>query len=95
MKKPETRPWAPAKAELPDTVALQALSNGTADEHQQKRALKWIIEVSAGTYDQQFYPGDDGRRDTDFALGRRYVGLSIVKELRLNVSELRRREENA
>lgn len=46
-----------------------------------KRALDWIIVHAAGTYDEPFEPG---RPDvTDYLLGRRSVGLAIVKLMRL------------
>lgn len=93
-KKPQA-PWSPVDYEAADASAIQALIRGEADEYQQKRALKWIIEQAAGTYDLAFRPGgEEGRRDTDFALGRSFVGQQIVKLSRLNVAALVRREEN-
>ena len=87
------QPWKPAGYELADAAAIQALMRGDASAEQQRRAMKWIIEKAAGTYDQSFYPGgDDGRRNTDFAEGRRFVGNSIVKLSKVNVSSLRRKE---
>lgn len=74
---------------------MQALEQGVADAYQQGQALKYIIEVLAGTYEQQYRPGQEGQRDTDFGLGRRYVGLQIVKLLRLNAAALRRNDPNA
>lgn len=86
-------PWKPVGYDLPDIVALQALQQGTADAEQQKRALKWIVEVASGRDEQSFYPGgEDGRRNTDFAEGRRFVGNSIVKMLRLNPMHFRRKD---
>jgi hypothetical protein len=70
---------------LADVSAMQALQNGTANDDQQRRALRWIIEKAAGTYDFSFYPGE---RETSFALGRVFVGQQVVKLMRLNVSEL-------
>lgn len=75
-----------------DVSAIQACINGVAEGYQQQRAMKWIIENAAGTYDQSFRPGLEGQRDTDFAEGRRFVGNSIVKLSRLNASKLVRRE---
>ena len=92
-RKPDPKPWLPAEWDLPDVVSMQACVEGTADEDQQKRAMKWIIEKASGVYEQSFYPGgEEGRRDTDFAEGRRYVGNAIVKLLHLNVSALRRKD---
>lgn len=86
-------PFLPAHYEISDVAAIQALLAGTADQYQQQRALKWIIEVACGTYDLSFRPGaQEGERDTTFAEGRRFVGLNIVKLTRLNVSRMRSNE---
>ena len=85
-------PWLPAKYELADVTAIQALSRGEADKHQQGLVMKWLIENAAMTYELS-YRGGDGDRDTAFAEGRRFVGLQIVKMLKLNVSTLRRNDE--
>lgn len=66
-----------------DVYAIKALSTGTASEAQQRRALTWILE-EASAYDGLSYsPGENGRRDTDFAEGRRFVGLQIAKLIRM------------
>lgn len=80
-------PAVPAEYELADADAIQALVQGTADEFQQRRALKWIVEVAGGMYQFQYYPSD---RDTAFALGRGFVSQQIVKLSKLNLSALRR-----
>lgn len=82
-----TAPW-----ELADASALQALQRGDADAQTQQRALKWIIERGCATYDLSFKPGEDGRRETDFAEGRRFVGTQIVMMLKANLSLLRRKD---
>jgi hypothetical protein len=75
--------WYPPAYEEADATALKALQFGEANPDQQKRALKWIIENAANTYDLSFRPGgEEGRRNTDFAEGRRFVGLEIVKLLK-------------
>lgn len=84
-------PWKPSEWEPEDAGALQALMRGDAADHQQKRALQFIIERLCGTYEPAFRPADDGRRDTDFALGKAYVGQQIVKLLKVNLSRLRGR----
>jgi hypothetical protein len=83
-------PWKPVAYELADADALQALLRGDADKAKQQRALKFIIENIAGAYDVSYRPGEEGRRDTDFAEGRRFTGLQIIKFLKLNLSALRR-----
>ena len=94
MKKTDKNaPWLPVDYELSDTTALQALHRGEANEDQQKRALKWIIENACDINGMHFFPGEDGRRNTDFALGRRFAGQQIVKMLKLHVPTLRRNDE--
>lgn len=76
--------WLPAKYEDADIYAIRALAAGTANEGQQKRALDWIINRAAMTYDQPFRPGGaEGARETDFAAGRMFVGQQIVKLTKL------------
>ncbi|HNP15634.1 MAG TPA: hypothetical protein PKI99_04165 [Terrimesophilobacter sp.] len=72
-----------ARTDKADIYAIKALSTGTASDAQQKRALTWILE-QASRYDELSYePGEIGRRDTDFAEGRRFVGLQIAKLIRM------------
>jgi len=86
-------PWRPAGYEDADAEAWQALARGAARPDQQKRALAWLIEKAAGTYDLSFRPGaQEGERDTVFAEGRRFVGLQIVKLLKLKIGQLRREQ---
>jgi hypothetical protein len=89
-KKAPTRaigPFIPPPYEVADASAFQALERGEAEPHQQQRALKWLIEQAAGTYEFNYYPTD---RDTSFGLGRAFVGQQVIKLLRLNTSQLRR-----
>lgn len=88
-------PWFPVEYEVADAGAIQALMRGEAGPDQQRRALAWIIEKACGTYEAQYYPGEDGRRDTDFALGSRFVGQQIVKLSKLNLSKLTRVENES
>lgn len=79
--------YTPAGWEPADASALQALLAGDANSVQQKRALDWIINKACATYDQSFRPGgEDGRRETDFALGRAFAGQQIVGMLKINLS---------
>lgn len=79
-KLPASAAWRPVDYEDADIYAIRALAAGVANEGQQKRALEWIINKAAGTYDLSFRPGGaEGARETDFAEGRRFVGSQIVK----------------
>lgn len=92
-RRPKSRaPWMPSEYELADASAIQALASGTATAEQQQRALRWLIEHACRTYDQTYFPGPDGARDSDFAQGRRSVGLELVKMTRINLSLLRSKE---
>jgi hypothetical protein len=86
-KKPASQPWHPAPYDEAITGAIKALNSGTANEGQQQRALKWIIEAVSGTYDLSYRPDSD--RDTAFAEGKRFVGNQIVKQLKLTTPERR------
>lgn len=90
MKPDKHAPWLPAPCELAVTSSIQALAAGTADNHQQQRALKWIIEIAAGTYEPSYRGGSES--EVAFLEGRRYVGLQIVRELKLVVPNLRRND---
>ena len=72
--------------ELADATALQALEAGTANEHQQQRALAWIINNAACTYEVAWEP--ENERASSFESGRRFVGLEIIKMLKLNTRVL-------
>jgi hypothetical protein len=71
--------------------SLQALEAGNANERQQKEVLRWLIHDACKTYDLSYRPGESGRRDTDFAEGKRFVGLQVVTLLKVNTTEVRRR----
>ena len=78
--------WHPAP--LPDKAthrAVQALAQGDAGPEDQKRAIRWIIEEAAMTYDEPFRPGMPDA--VNYVLGRRSVGLAIVKciNTRINI----------
>lgn len=74
-------PWLPVDYDLPDVAAIQALSNGTATEDQQKRALKWIVRTACGYADLGWHP-EEGCKD--FAAGRRFVSLQIEKLIHID-----------
>lgn len=84
-----SRPWHPPQSEIADISAVKAAASGTANAEQQVRAIKWIIENACMYYDLSFSPGgEDGRRDSDFAEGRRFVGAQIVKMTKMDLTKL-------
>lgn len=88
----ENSPLIPTAWDPADALALQRLAAGTANALEQKRALEWILRVS-GINEEPYRPGgEDGRRDTDFALGKASVGRQIVKLVKINLSRVRGNE---
>jgi len=75
------------KAEL---NAMYAWSIGAATEAQQLLAFSHVVGGLCRYHDVSFRPGEDGRRDTDFAEGRRFVGAEILKMTRVNPAILER-----
>ena len=83
-KEIKNKAWAPAEFTLPEAYAIQALEAGIATEEQQRLAIQFIVNNLCGTYDQQYMT--DSQRDTDFALGKRHVGLQLVRLIKTNLS---------
>ena len=84
--------WHPPRYGLKDIRAIQAVAAGSANADEQKRALDWIVHAAAQTYDEPFVPGRDDVRS--YVLGRRSVGLAIVKLLRLKPDAFRNEGES-
>lgn len=81
-------PWKPVAWTDAEAGAIQAVARGEASPHQQKLAYLFIVEKLAGTYDAHYYPGPEGARDTDFALGRANVGQQIVKLTKVHIQAI-------
>ena len=79
---PKPRPVLQLDWEPADAGAVKALIRGEADEHQQRRALKWIVEEAAGTNQIAYRAGHEGERDTAFMEGRHFVAASITDLVR-------------
>ena len=87
-------PWKPAPYEPLHAAAVQAMAQGRATTGQQKALLDWIIVDLCRTYDMSYRPGaEEGRRDTDFAEGRRSVGLQLVMLSNIKLGLLPRRKD--
>lgn len=86
-------PWKAAKFEDADVFAIQALAKGNATIHQQKLALDWIVKNACKINDLSYRPGAEGSRDTDFAEGKRYVGLQIVRLIEYKIGARPNSEE--
>lgn len=72
--------------DLPTVSAVQALAKGEATPGQQQHAMRWLVEVAAGTYQPTFML--EGPHESAFAEGRRFVGLQVVKLLSLSTNAL-------
>lgn len=79
-------PWKPARWEPADASALQALMRGDCPPNLQTRAIKFIMLQLCGLRDLSYRPGPEGARETDFAEGKRFVGLQIAKLLEVKVN---------
>lgn len=79
----------PRVREYDEQVAyvVQALVRGEANEGQQKQFLEWLVHKACDTYGEPFDP--DNARLTDYQLGRRSVGLAVVKHINANIGKLK------
>lgn len=85
--KPKREPWHPADWEPADVGAIKACIAGEARPDQQQRAMSWIINKAAMTYDQSF--AGPGQSDVmAFIEGRRSVGNQIVKLSKIDLAAL-------
>jgi len=78
--------WAVEDARAIQALALYAQNGGDPpSQGDVNRALDWIIHTACGTYDEPFRPG---RQDSvNYMLGRRSVGLAIIKLMKLKVGK--------
>lgn len=79
----------PAPFEMADAVAIQALMAGVADELEQKRGMKWILEQACGL---PVWGYRESARETDIALGRHFVAQQVLGLNNLAISKLQRSE---
>lgn len=85
MSKP-VPPFLRCEWDIPTISAAQALQRGEATAAQQQQFIQWVINEAAATYGVSFQL--EGDRETAFAEGRRFVGLQVVKLLKLSVNAL-------
>lgn len=93
-KKPEhAAPWLPVEyaSKLQCVHALRAIAAGTATADQQKDFLKFLIEDVCHTYDLSFRPGNP--EDTIFAEAKRFVGLTLVKLIKIKLGDKQKNTE--
>jgi hypothetical protein len=92
--KPKTLlPWQLPPIEDADIFAVQAFARGAAGEAEQLRAWA-VIRRIAGADRMSFWPGgEDGRRATDFAEGKRWLADQMRRLSRLKPAEVSSRGE--
>jgi hypothetical protein len=98
--------WHPAEYDAQDIRSIQALARyamgaerpwppggepPTPTPHDVKRALDWIINQAAMTYDDPFVAGQPDV--VNYILGRRSVGRQIVKLMSLRPSILEKQRD--
>ena len=77
--------------DITDSYAIQAVMRGEANELQQKKAIKCLIEEICGTYSMTFDPNSD--RETSFNEGRRHVGRVLVGIANISLGTVKKAEE--
>lgn len=76
--KPQPWPWHFSPPEDSVIFAIQALAKGIANAGQQQRAYAYILRSLCEIERMSFWPGgEEGRRASDFAEGKRWVGLQL------------------
>lgn len=79
----------------PDKIEHEALKNlsvGTATEHQQKLALKYIVDSLSRAHDLLYIPNSFD--ETAFINGRAFVGQNIIRILKQPVGKYDTEAEN-
>ena len=78
---PKEKPWLPPDYDDRVVYAVRALSQGNANQGQQAIIMRWIRYITEFE-GSAFRPGGaDGDRDTNFALGKQFVGQQFFKML--------------
>ena len=66
-------------------ASLHAMMDGTASPHQQKRLIEWIINKASRANGMHYA---DTVRDSDFSMGRAFVGHQMLELLRIPMINL-------
>ena len=80
-------PWLPALYQNRDIRALKSLWAGTASPEDQIHAIRYIVKHLCKTHDLSYRA--HSQRDTDFAEGKRFVGLQIMKFVNYDPTDMR------
>lgn len=74
-------PTDPATFDEVIVYGLHGLADGNASAQQQKKVLEWIINQASRANGVHYFP--DHQRNTDYALGRAFVGQQIIGILKI------------
>ena len=66
-------------------ASLHAMMDGTATPHQQRMLIEWIINKAARANGMHYA---DNVRDSDFSMGRAFVGQQMLELLRIPMINL-------
>lgn len=94
---PVVPPNRPGLLSTTIVYAIRALPEGKATPDQQSAFMEWLLYEATKYYDMSYRPGgEDGKRDSDFAEGKRFVGWQILTAKNLPqevVAEMKKRED--
>jgi len=85
------RPFNLPKLEVREAAALIAVAKGEANEAQQILAYNALLTKVADMYSLHYFP--DSQRDTDFALGKAFVGQVLAGLLKDGTEPYRKLNE--
>lgn len=94
---PVVPPRQPGRLSTKIIYALRALPEGKATPDQQSALMEWLLYEATKYYDISYRPGgEEGKRDSDFAEGKRFVGWQILTAMKMPpevVAEMKKRED--
>jgi hypothetical protein len=93
-KPPIALPWLPIQLrpgfKKHHAVFVQQFARGELDKEGQIQLYDFLVTTLCGTYDLSFREDKDGGdRATNFAEGKRFIGMELVKLSKLNLSLLK------
>lgn len=83
MTKNKREIWHPTVSDKRVARAARALAEGVAGTDDQQLFMNWLINTACHTYDEPFQP--DNQNVTNYILGRRSVGLAVVKHINMSM----------
>lgn len=84
---PIRRAWDPTPWEPADANAFKALMRGDCPPHLQQRAMTFLVYQLCGTHEPAFRAGGlEAERETQFALGKAFVGQQIIGLLKVKTN---------